>query len=124
MSKIVQAVNAMVSNPGKISDVITGEYHNHEIYFRYDDRHKWSMNGSGDSSSVYYLHYYPGNEELEYIASLEDYNWNDIRHVSYNTKELGTKEAFQSFEELYLILQEKIYGMDDVLDDIINSDSA
>jgi hypothetical protein len=43
----------------------------------------------------------------------------NINSVPYNTKTLGTKEAKDSFKELNTIIKEKVYGMDDVLDDII-----
>ncbi|WP_444932875.1 hypothetical protein [Microbulbifer sp. JTAC008] len=120
MSKIVKAVNAMVSNQDLIGPVIRGS-HGTELFFKYAGKHKWSIikNMSGD----FYLHYYPGKFDLEEMAGWPDEEWHDFSEmVSYNTNELGTKEAHASLSELYTAVQEKLFGMDQVLDDIIADD--
>jgi hypothetical protein len=68
--------------------------------------------------------YYPGNLDISKLASIPDEHWEeaDISCVTYTSKELGTKEAKESMGELFNIVNEKAYGMDDVLEDIINSD--
>jgi hypothetical protein len=120
MSKIVEAVNVMASNKDKIDLVIRGEYEP-EIFFRYANKHKWSII-EGDTG-VYYLNYYHCNDSLEEMASWGGEMWSDFNGmVSYNSKDLGTKEALESLKELYSVVKEKIYGMDDVLQDIISSD--
>lgn len=120
MSKIVMAVNVMVLNPDKITDVIQG-YTDSEVFFRYDDKHKWSIHEG--SSGILYLHFYPGAQSLSDLAAMDEEQWDRMaRRVTYNTKELGTKEAVESFKELYSVVKEKMYGMDEVLDDIIESD--
>ena len=40
MTKIVQAVNAMISNPDKIKSVIPN---GQEFFFIYKDKYKWSI---------------------------------------------------------------------------------
>jgi len=42
--------------------------------------------------------------------------------VVYKDSEIGTREARASFTELYSLLTEKVYGVDEVLDDIIADD--
>lgn len=122
MSKIVEAINVMVSNKDNIDMVLQGD-HQSEIFFRYGKRHKWSIikNDSGE----YYLHYYPGNHNLEDMASWGPEDWHEFNGmVSYKSKDLGTKEARESLGELYTLVKEKVYGMDQVLDDIISSDET
>ena len=118
MSKIVTAVNAMISNPDLITNTINGDMDS-ECFFKYDIKHIWSIIESTDGE--YILHYYPGNQSLEVLASIPEETWHqeNIHTVPYNTKTLGTKEARDSFKELNTIIKEKVYGMDDVLDDII-----
>lgn len=118
MSKIVKAVNAMISNNDRIRQVINSNSGN-ELFFNYDGKHKWSISKS--QSNVYYLHYYPGKHNLEDLAGWPDEEWAEFTGmVSYNTKELGSKEAYDSLGELYTVVQEKLFGMDQVLDSIID----
>lgn len=122
MSKIIEAVNVMISNQDKIDSTFQGTYQR-EIFFRYANKHNWSIleNEAGE----FYLHYYPGKYSIEDMASWPEETWNDFRGiVSYNSKDLGTKEAKDSLRELYAVVKEKVYGMDDVLTDIIKSDAT
>lgn len=115
MSKIVQAVNAMISNHHLISDVVRGE---NEIFFLYKGKYKWSMNLRDDS---YYLWYYPGKQSIEHLAQEQ---WDEeIPMVTYKDADIGTKEAKASFAELYTVVKEKVYGVDAVLDDIIGDNN-
>lgn len=115
MSKIVQAVNAMITNKHMISDVLQGS---REIFFLYKNKYKWSIRK--DDSNEYFLWYYPGRTDLEELSHYDDEDWEGVPMVSYKTSEIGTKEAVASFSELYSILKERIHGMNDVLDDIIS----
>lgn len=121
MSKIVTAINVMVSNPDRIKNVIKG-YSDSECFFVYDDKHPWSIIKHNDGG--YYMAYYPGNQDISKLAQIPDEHWHEanVNCVTYTSKDLGTKEAKESMAELYNIVNEKVYGMDDVLDDIINSD--
>lgn len=125
MSKIVTAVNAMISHNELITDVIRGSYEK-EYFFRYSKKHHWSIyeGNVGGEKNQYYLNYYPGNPDLTELAALPDQAWHDQgpKLVSYNTKDLATKEALDSFRELYSIVSEKAFGMDDILDEIIGND--
>jgi len=113
MSKIIRTVNTMIQNSGKITNIIRKES---EYYFLYNEKYKWSIS---KPESVYYLHYYPFDITIEEISEIEEHEWEAYDSVSYNTKELKSREAEESFLELYQILKEKIYNMDEVLDEII-----
>lgn len=122
MSKIVKAINVMVSNPERIADVIKGD-HDTECFFMYDGKHPWSILKRNDGH--YYMAYYPGNQDIYELSQISSDAWNEglVHCVTYTSQELGTKEAIESMAELYNIVSQKLYGMDDVLDDIINSDA-
>lgn len=121
MSKIVRAINAMVSNPNLIKNVLKGQ-NSTECFFIYEGKHAWSI--LRNSENDYYMTYYPGDADLGYLASISDEVWHeiDIKCVSYNSKDLGTKEAKDSMKDLFDLVIEKAYGMDDVLDDIISTE--
>jgi len=103
----------MIQNPYKITNIIRVE---NEYFFLYNKKYKWSIS---KSESAYYLHYYPFDITIEEISEIEEFEWESYDYVSYNTKELKSREAEESFLELYQILKEKIYNMDKVLDAII-----
>ena len=115
MSKIVQAVNAMIANPKLITKVIKGE---REIFFLYKEKYKWSMAKNEQGHSLWF---YPGTDSLEQLASYEGFDWEDnVPMVFYQDTKIGTKEAKASFAELYTLLNEKVFGVGEVLDDIIS----
>ncbi|MEJ2076321.1 MAG: hypothetical protein P8X79_23015 [Reinekea sp.] len=122
MSKIVKAINVMVSNPNLVTNVIKGA-NSTECFFLYDRKHSWSILKRHDGH--YRLAYYPGKPDLEQLASIPDEQWDtfDVTEVTYTSADLATKEATESMSDLYSLVNEKVYGMDDVLDDIIDSDS-
>jgi hypothetical protein len=118
MSKIVQAVNSMISNQKLITNVIQGDK---ELFFLYKGKYKWSVNGRAPDKDCL-IFYYPGDEPLEVLASFENDDWEGTPMIVYRASELGTKEAKASFLELSNIIKEKLYGVNDVLDDIISDD--
>lgn len=116
MSKIVQAVNAMITNPRFITEVKEG---GGEIFFLYKEKYAWSMK---DDRAVKHLWYYPGNHSIDYLVDCarSEMSWDGITMVHYNDGEIGTKEAKASFAELFTMLKERVYGVNDVLNDIIS----
>ena len=116
MSKIVTAVNAMILNTEKISDVL---YIGWWMFFLYDGKYVWSIRWD-EPTDQYYLCLYP-DLSMERLESLSDLEWEHVRSVTYSTEELKTREAKESFAELYLIVKEKAHGVDRVLDDIIGT---
>lgn len=113
--KIVQVINAMIINSQKITSVLKG---GEEYFFLYDGKFKWSI--SKDSNKQFFLHFYP-NTELS-LESLSTYqNWTEnISFITYSTVDLNTKEAKDSFNELYQIVVEKLFGVDDIFNEIIS----
>nr|WP_297356243.1 hypothetical protein [uncultured Caldimonas sp.] len=115
MSKVVQAVNAMISNPQLITNVMRN---GKEFFFVYKGKYKWSV--SKNEKGEYYLFFYPGDEELEHLARYENEEWEGTPMVTYSDGDIGTKEATASFAELYTLIKERVYGVNEVLDDIIS----
>lgn len=115
MSKIIQAVNSMISNTDLIGNVLFS--HNKEIFFYYKNKYKWSIKHQDDQN--YSLWFYKTELTIEDLVKIEGEYWQEIAMMHYSTKDLSSKEAYASFEELYRIVKEKVFGMDIVLDDII-----
>ena len=115
MSKIVQAVNSMISHSDKITNVLNGDG---EIFFLYKN-YKWSM---AKRDADHYLWFYPNAESLDSLLQHGPGEWSEVDMVCYKDSDIGTKEAKASFAELYSVVKEKIYGVDEVLDDIISDD--
>jgi len=116
MSKIIQAVNSMISNANLIDSVIQGS-NDKELFFIYKNKYKWSMTTQDDGN--YSLWFYPNSISLKELSQIDGPDWEHITMINYSTKDLLEKEAKQSFVELYRVLKEKVFGMDSVLDDII-----
>lgn len=117
MSKIVQAVNSMISNKERITSVTPGS-HAGEIFFLYNDKYRWSVRPDGEED--YFLWHYPGDTPIESLAVYDNEDWEGVPMVVYKTSDIGTKEARASFADLYGLIKDRQYGMDDVLDDIIS----
>ncbi|MDT3457334.1 hypothetical protein ROV96_19655 [Stenotrophomonas pavanii] len=115
--KIVSAVNAMIANSERIGDVIPGG--NGEVFFRYGDKYNWSIKQDGEGVKLWF---YPGNRELRELAHFDGYDWESFAdYVFYSADDIGTREAVESFDELFRIVSEKRFGIDRMLDDIIDS---
>ena len=127
MSKIVKVANIMVSNSNKISEVIN---HDNVWFFLYDKKYAWCMkswNYEGDDK--YLLYFLMGNvssyvndgREFE-ILSRQDINLlvKNGTAIEYSTNEMCSDEALQAFRQLYITVREKGFGIDKVLDEIID----
>ena len=115
MSKIIQAVNSMISNSHLIDSAMYG--HSNELFFVYKNKYKWSIKQQDDGN--YSLWFYPGDVKIQDLVHIEGHEWEAIPMIHYSTKELPQREAIESFNELYRIVKEKVFGMDQVLDEII-----
>lgn len=116
MSRIVKAVNKMISNAGKI----TGTFRSHQTYyFEYDNKYAWCIYQTVDSD--YVLDYYPGNWEIDDLLTSIKIDPESVDSVSYNTRMLKTRETIESFAELYSLVKEMHLGINSALDDIIGT---
>ena len=120
MSKIVRAANAIISNSEKVSSVCRGQLSQannigEELFFLYDGKYRWSIRLDPDGEC--WLFFHPGNKDISTLAAITD--WDDRNTVGYSSTTLDTREAAQTFSELYRTVEEKLYGLDEVLDDII-----
>ena len=118
MSRIVRAVNIMINNRASIQDVMNGPAGNNEIFFLYAMKHKWSVL-KAEGTSSYSLHYYPGTESISELAQMDEQE--RVIHPNYVNyrDEFRSTEGEASIIELFEALKEKMFGMDEVLDDII-----
>lgn len=113
--KIVQVINAMISHQDKIENVLRNE---REYFFIYNKKHKWSITKS-ENTEDYFIHFYPTDDmSLKELANNTDWiSFSDF--VTYSTTDLKTNEAIESFRELYQIVSDKLYGIDDIFNEII-----
>jgi len=114
MSKIIQAVNSMIANKDKISDVKWVE-DSEFVLFLFNGKYKWAIRPSGNDDFT--LFFFKTDLSIDELADIG--SWENEASIRYSAKELGTKEAFVSFRELNQIVQEKVLGIDAALDDII-----
>lgn len=107
----------MITNKEKISNVLRNDK---EYFFLYDNKYKWSII-KGDKAENYYVHFYPTDiMDIEDLATNQD--WEAFPHfVTYSTEDIKTKEAMETFTEIYQIVANKVYGIDDIFNDIINN---
>jgi hypothetical protein len=118
--KIVEAINSMISNSRLITDVFKQDQ---EYFFLYKNKYKWSILLGEDGD--YSLFLYPKeNRSTEILASLDSFEFTKIPMITYRNSEIKTRESTESFSELYALLSNKIYGVDDILDDIISDDNV
>ena len=126
MSKIVVAANVMIENRTQISSVLRGNGPvDGEVFFLYEQKHKWSIFKSSAGAEEYVLCYYPGDHSLRAYAAMDDStDWEEVDIIFYRTKEIGTTEARQTFANLYSVVKELKFGMEEILDEIISSGSS
>ena len=114
MAKIIEVLNSMISKNDRITNVIKSDQ---EYFFIYDNKYKWSI--VKDNNENYFIHFYPDDSRtIEEIRNISD--WSNYNFVTYSTSDLKTQEAIETFRELYQVVSDKVYGLDDIFDDIIN----
>lgn len=115
--KIIQVINAMIANKSKITNVTRNDK---EYFFLYDKKHKWSII-KRDAEDEYILHFYP-TDDMTYEQLVGFTDWQNFSgFVTYQSQEIKTKEAIESFSELYQIVAGRVFGLDEIFDEIINS---
>ncbi|MDX9918333.1 MAG: hypothetical protein RBT15_10045 [Gudongella sp.] len=109
-------INKMIETSEAISDVMLGTFGVEEYYFFYKRKYRWSIYYYHEQDD-YYLYYY--KVELP-IVDLANMDTSMLTFIKYQSSEFKSKEATESFAELYNIVKGKLLGMDDVIDDILN----
>ena len=112
----------MISNKDKI--VVAPTLSAQAFNFCYADKYTWSILAldSKGPKRDYVLYFYPGltqKDEVYRLINRTEDEWDRANIVKYATYLIKTKEATESFAELFQILQGKATNMDQVLDDII-----
>lgn len=125
MSKIVQAVNSMIEKENKITSVkrVVDTDHDTTYFFTYNNKYLWAVRKDTDEN--YWLAYFPAGPAQAGEAMDEcRRNWRqgEIDMVSYFSPELRTQEATESFAALHRIVEERLYGMNEVIDDILGDE--
>ncbi|MDD7913766.1 hypothetical protein [Polaribacter ponticola] len=116
MSKIIKAINKMIENTDLITNVVLSE---DEYFFLYNNKVKWSIIEEEDKDISLIL--YPNfNGKLDELANIVE--WEHINMVTYNTMDFKTQEATETFNELLQIVKSKVFGVDNLLDEIIGDD--
>ena len=114
MSKVILAINTMVLNTSFINDVTAYKF---KYFFMYG-RYVWSITDPTGHGDEFELVYYPGYEKVGLIEEIDRRGVVD-NYVTYTNADYKTREATESFKELYQSVKEKLYQVDNVLDDII-----
>ena len=119
MSKIVQVVNTMLNNPSKITNVQKG----HDlIFFNYIHEQLWGISKQDNDQII--LSIYPQKDlpiAVKDLVNMDDLDWKLTPPISiaYSSESLKESDALESFTELYRVMIEKLYGIDDIFDEII-----
>lgn len=113
--KIILVINSMISRNNLITDVSKDSQD--VFYFVFDRKHKWTMYYD-ESDDNFKLVIYP--DPTKTIDDIKNIDINNLAHVAYQSKEFRTIEAKESFRELYKLIQEKLYNVDDAFDEILN----
>ena len=116
MNKIIQVINTMITNLEKITNVIVSK--DDEFFFIYNNKHKWSIIQNEHNQSISLFLYPEKDIKLEQLAFDVDFN-EYKKFITYDSEDFKSKEVIESFEELMSIVKNKIYGVDDILDDIL-----
>lgn len=121
MDKIIQVINKMVENKAKINGVIKDltPQDRQEYYFMYDG-FKWSVARLDENASTYSLYYYPDKSlSLDDISRV---NWSNYKEfMMYKSDDYKSQEATESFADLFLTVQNKLYDVDKIFDKILES---
>ena len=120
MSKIVQAINVMISNADKIHEVYkgTGSFPHELLYFMYG-KYQWSIMHDAEEEA-YYLNYFKSPLDPDRIR--EGLRWGEMDAITYKSTDFKAREATESFRDLYTLVSEKLLGIDRVLEDILSDE--
>lgn len=119
MSKILQVVNTMLNNPSKITNV---QKKQDVILFNYLHDQLWGIFKQDNDHLI--LSIYPQKDlpiTVKDLVNMDDLDWKLTPPISiaYSSESLKEREALESLTELYKVIIEKLYGIDDIFDEII-----
>lgn len=112
--KLLEALKIMATNSSKITNVLKNK--DGETFFKYDNKYTWSLLRNADGNL--WMYYYPNSTPDDLIQVDE---WENVPMKSYNLRDLFQDDADKIFNMLYGILDQKLYDIDSVLDDIISN---
>jgi hypothetical protein len=116
MSKIIKAIESMIANSKKIDNVAKGiSKVNDEYFFLYDKKYKWSILYK-KAEEKYYLYFYPNGRTINELANIT--SWQGEGYVIYRSEDFDNPGIF---EDLFSLMKEKLYKLDEALDEIIKS---
>jgi hypothetical protein len=107
----------MIQNSDKIGNIFVTPGNPNEFFFVYNMKHVWSILLTGLKDD-FLLFYYKGNRPIKELAEDKD---RFTTAILYSALDFKTKEATESFRDLFLLVKGKTYGMDQVFKDILNS---
>lgn len=117
MSKIIQVINSMILNKKLIDVKVTD---NINYYFTYNENYKWCIWRYHQGSGIN-LTFYPIGAEvtMEVLYNDIQFDNNTIQKITYTSDDYKNKEAIETFQDLYKIIQEKALGVDGIFDDLL-----
>ncbi len=124
MSKIVEAINSMIKNSHLIQEVsVLSDYYSgnniQKYFFRYKS-YVWSIQDKESDGSDFELIFYPGyNVVSDVLSDIRHPGLNEDEYVKYTSSDIKTREATESFADLYRVVKGKLHNVDSVLEDII-----
>lgn len=114
MSKIIRAINSMIINSDKISEISKWK---NKYSFLFDNKFVWSIEKTFNNNIL--LTIYPKYKDLDvFFEDLEIIDTFDS--ITYQSLDYETKEATESFMELFTVIQEKALKVDEALNAIID----
>ena len=89
-------------------------------FFLFDGEFKWAIERE-NNEGIYSVYFFPSDSKsIEELSNHQDLMYH-IEYVKYSTEELKSKEAIETFKELYQIVVEKVFDIDKMFDKIISA---
>ena len=114
-SKIIRVINKMIEKSNFITEVTKGLETTGEYFFLYNKKFKWSTTYN-ETQNEYMLFFYPMEMTISQLAYENEQN---LIFLTYRASEFKSQEATESFRELYDVVKSKLFGIDQILDDIL-----
>jgi hypothetical protein len=126
MSRIAAVVDAISSNPNKITRVINLDNY---WFFLYNEKYAWCIQNRDNEGKIRYMLYFikvAGDFVVNDPKQFEIVSRQDVdslvkkgEAIEYDSNEVGSDEALHSFRMLYSAVKEKGIGLAKVFDEIL-----